>query len=183
MSSGSAHRRRVCLPMPWARRWDRRGLPAQAGLAAEQGPHNRPRRWHAGVLADRVRPSPPTSALRSAANQSSAPTRHLYRAQQVLLQELIPRLRSVTRAFAESLAQCCRAHGAGQVTSAMPAVWPMNSTPHSTMANASSRSMTPTKRSPPPTHRVRVERLRLQRGSRARHAGAPGTGGAIRVRS
>ena len=45
------------------------------------------------------------------------------------------------------------------------------------------RSMKSTKRSPPPTHRLRVERLRLQPGSRGRQAGAPGTGGAIRVRS
>jgi hypothetical protein len=45
------------------------------------------------------------------------------------------------------------------------------------------RSMKSTKRSPPPTHRLGVERLRLQPGSRGRQAGAPGTGGAIRVRS
>ena len=36
--------------------------------------------------------------------ESSAPTRHRYRARQVLLQELIPRLPSATRAFTEEAA-------------------------------------------------------------------------------
>ena len=95
--------------------------------------------------------------------ESSAPTRHRYRARQLLLQELIPRLPSATRAFTDSLAQCCR--GPGDVGNADRLADGLGTALDD--AQRLIRSMKPTKRSPPPTHRLRVERLRLQPGSRA----------------
>jgi len=80
--------------------------------------------------------------------ESSAPTRHRYRARQLLLQELIPRLPSATRGFTDSLAQCCR--GPGDVGNADRLADGLGTALDD--AQRLIRSMKPTKRSPPPTH-------------------------------